>query len=111
MFFVSNLLIYLHVRSSTNRIHPQDTSKSVQNKKLYPRDGYLLRHMVFMFCIFVGGWAPVFLLPIINDYVFVNAIVDSSFTIFCEVAAFIDMIDLFLYNHEVRKYLLLLIKC
>jgi hypothetical protein len=58
-----------------------------------------------MFCIFVGGWAPTFILLIIECYMPVNGIVASCLTVLCELALLFDIIVLFLYNRELRKYL------
>jgi hypothetical protein len=99
------MLIYYYVRSSSRRVQPQNDSSNIPQTNISRRDIVLLRHMVIMFCIFIGGWSPTFLVPIIASYMSVNMIVVSSFTILCELGLLLDMIDLFLYNHEVRKYL------
>ena len=105
MSFVINILIYYYVRSSSRRVQVQNSSANVQHTKISRRDVYLFRHMVLMFCIFVGGWAPTFIAPIIGYYTSIHEVVYLSLTIWCELALLFDMIDLFLYNHEVRKYL------
>jgi len=99
------MLIYDHVRSSSLRVQPQIMSSNTQLTKINRRDIYLLRHMVLMFCIFVAGWAPTFIIPILRYYTSIDTIIISSSVVWCELALLIDMIDLFLYNHEVRKYL------
>ncbi len=99
------MLIYQYVRSSSRRIQPQTISKDIQKLKISRRDIFLIRHMILMFCIFVGGWAPVYIIPIITDYMPVKTTVSSIFTIWCELALLLDMIDLFLYNHELRNHL------
>jgi len=105
MCFVTNMLIYHHVRSSSRRVQPETSAENVVQKKISQRDIFLIRHMVLMFCIFAGGWAPVYIIPIIEYYAPVNSIASSISTIWCELAALFDMFDLFLYNHELRKYL------
>jgi len=105
MCSVTNMLIYHHVRSSSHRIQPETISKNVEQTKFSHRDIFLLRHMVLMFCIFVGGWTPVYIIPVIEYYTPVNSIASSSSTIWCELSVLFDIIDLFLYNHELRKYL------
>ena len=102
---IVNILIYNHVRTSTNRIYARNNLKNIQQKRLHHRDLYLLRHMIFMFCIFVGGWTPIFLLPIIDYYTPVSGIINGCLVIWCELALLINVIDLFLYNHEVRRYI------
>jgi hypothetical protein len=105
MCSIINKLIYNHVRSSSRRIQPSTVSGNFQQRKINSRDIVLLRHMVLMFCIFVGGWTPIFILPIIHHYMPISTIVHGCLTIWCELALLSDVIDLFLYNHELRKYL------
>ncbi|CAF1432701.1 unnamed protein product [Adineta steineri] len=105
MCLIINVLIYHYVRASSRRVQPQAISEHIQQTKISRRDIYLLRHMILMFCVFVGGWAPVFIIPIISHYIPIRPIVSSSITVICEVALLIDIIDLFLYNHELTKYL------
>ncbi|CAF3909819.1 unnamed protein product [Rotaria magnacalcarata] len=99
-----NILIYNYVRASSNRIQPQMIPENAQRTKFSHRDMKLVRHMIFMFCIFVGGWTPIYIMAIINFYSVINTIISSSLTILCELASFINIIDLFLYNRQLRKY-------
>ncbi|CAF0720852.1 unnamed protein product [Adineta ricciae] len=56
---VNNILIFQHVRSSSNRIQTVEIGGSQnQRHKISRRDLHLLRHMIIMFVIFVGGWTP-----------------------------------------------------
>lgn len=103
--FAINILIYHHVRSSSRRIHPQTISENILQTKINQRDMILLRHMIIMFCVFVGGWSPTFIIPIIDYYTPVDPIIDSSLSMLCELSLLFNTIDLFLYNHEIRKYL------
>jgi hypothetical protein len=105
MCFVINMVIYHHVRSSSRPILPQTISGNVHQTKFSHRNIALLRHIVLMFCISVQRWTLQFIIPIIEYEVPFNTIVVSSFTIWCESALLFDMIDLFLYNHKLRKYL------
>ena len=69
--------------------------------------------MVIMFAVFVLGWAPWVALNIALFYVVGTPIIAYVIYIWCQLALMFEMIDLFLYNHEVRKYLigLLLLPC
>ncbi|UJR21693.1 hypothetical protein I4U23_024770 [Adineta vaga] len=111
MCLIINMFIYHYVRSSSRRVQPQDASGNIQQIKINHRDIYLLKHMVIMFCIFVGGWAPVFIIPIIEHYTPVDQVINSISTILCELASLIDIVDLFLYNHQLRKYFKDLLRC
>ncbi|CAF3565860.1 unnamed protein product [Rotaria socialis] len=99
-----NILIYNYVWASSNRIQPQMIPGNVQRTKFSRRDMKLVRHMIFMFYISVGGWTPIYIIPIINYYSVVNTMISLSLTILCKLTSFIIIIDLFLYNHDLRKY-------
>ncbi|CAF2851509.1 unnamed protein product [Rotaria sp. Silwood2] len=105
IYLITNILIYYHVRSSSRRIQPQTIFHNVQQIKISRRDIYLLRHIILMFCVFVTGWAPTSILPIVNHFTYVNILLYGVSTIWCELALLINIIDLYLYNHKVRKYL------
>ena len=62
--------------------------------------------MVIMFAVFVLGWAPWVALNIALFYVVGTPIIAHVIYIWCQLAFMFEMIDLFLYNHEVRKYLI-----
>jgi hypothetical protein len=105
--FINNTIIFNYVRASTNRVQPLavDTKKN-QHQATNRRDLYLLRHMIIMFCIFVGGWSPIYIYAIlVSDVLFTSLIVSLLFLL-AEVFLLFDIIDLFLYNHELRRYLL-----
>jgi hypothetical protein len=66
---VSNGLIFLHVRSSSRRIQTRPAAPNEsQRVNLSRRDIYLLRHMIIMFCVSVGGQAPSSIARIVQRY-------------------------------------------
>jgi hypothetical protein len=93
--------------SSTTELNPSQTHGSQFNR----RDIHLLRHMIFMITVFVGGWAPLYTLLAIQDQFTIDPVLSSSFTILCQAALLCDIIDLYLYNHELRAYFKDLLKC
>ena len=110
---VLHVIIYKYVRSSTRRVNPtvQTTDNdlhTVQNR----RDSHLLRRMMIIFGIFVGGWSPLYIYSIIiPDFSF--ALLPSSLlTCLAKLCLLTDIISLYIYNQPLRKYLLNLIcKC
>ncbi|CAF0772539.1 unnamed protein product [Adineta ricciae] len=73
--FILNSMIFGHVRSSTRRVQPQNPSawasrittqqeNRQQAPKISRREISLLRQMIFMFAMFIGGWSPVFIVDI-----------------------------------------------
>jgi hypothetical protein len=110
VFLITNIFIYVSVRASSHRIQPvlsitENTSDNRRPSRISQRDIHLLRHMIVMFCIFVGGWAPLYTVLAIQNQFLVNPILLACLTIWCQLALLCDIIDLYLYNHELRKYL------
>ena len=107
---ILNLFIFKHVRASSRRIQAQHDTKSMsvtngQQSKVSRRDISLLKHAIYMLAIFIIGWAPIFLLIAIDYNGQVPQLVYSILTIISIISSISCMIDLFLYNHELRGYI------
>jgi len=98
---VFNSFIYKFVRSSTRRIHTIAENLSATNN----RDIYLLKHMLFIFIVFIIGWAPSNINSIVNSYIGNTSWVYQIFEIMAVVSSMIIVLDLFFYNHDLRRYL------
>jgi hypothetical protein len=59
-----------------------------------------------MFCVLVGGQAPSSIARIIQRYSPVSGLVMWILLVWYELALLLNMIDLFLYNREVRQYVI-----
>ena len=59
-----------------------------------------------MFLVFILGWTPSVMLYIVEYFTSVSSALDAIFFVMFQLALLADIIDLFLYNHEVRKYLI-----
>jgi hypothetical protein len=104
IFCINNIIIFRYVRSSTNRVKPSSAIvQTNQHQPITRRDLHLLRHMIIMFCIFVGGWAPVYIYAIISLQLDSN-LMAASFTVLSQLSLFLNITNLFLYNHELRRY-------
>lgn len=101
---VFNTLIFLKVRSSSRRIHTE-TSITATIGNSNNRDIHLLKHIFFIFVIFIIGWGPVYILAVADP----NGQAPSWIPLFLQILpAFCFLIqigDLFFYNHELRQYL------
>ncbi|CAF1197414.1 unnamed protein product [Adineta steineri] len=54
-------LIVIYAYTSTRRLAPaQGTIAIIRSTSLSKRDTYVLKHMLFMFIVYVAGWAPIF---------------------------------------------------
>lgn len=104
---VTNSIIFGHARRSTQRIQPTNRDNAAAPAPaLSNRDIHLLKHMVFMFVVFFCGWIPIYIIAVVDfngtgiSYVLFHVIL-----IIPAVSLLIDVVNLFLYNHELRKYL------
>lgn len=115
---ILHIIILNHVRSSTLRVNPSvhitenDVQNSQQQQRLNRRDNQLIRRMILMFCIFVGGWSPLYIYCIIIPDFSFTLLLSSIFTLWAKLCLLIDIINLYIYNYQLTKYLLhLVIKC
>jgi hypothetical protein len=74
-------------------------------KQQNARDVHLLKHMLFISFIFIIGWAPIYIISVMELYINVPFWVDSLLKIFPVLSSLITIMDLFLYNHDLRQYL------
>ena len=51
----SNVLIFSYVSSSSRRVQTGTVPDETQRRTISNRDLHLLRHMIIMFCVSVGG--------------------------------------------------------
>ena len=101
----SNALLCFCVRSPSRRDEATTAPHGSQRRRVSRRDVHLLQHTIVMFGVLLSGWVPVLLLRIVSYYKPVSFSVECGFGLWVQVALLLDMIDLFLYNHGVRKYL------
>jgi hypothetical protein len=62
--------------------------------------------MILMLCIFVGGWTPVYSLLIIGQYTYLDPLIFPYSVIVGAMLTLAITINLFMYNHELRGYLI-----
>ena len=60
--------------------------------------------MITMFCVSTGGQAPVYITGVIATYTPVNPFISEILSVWFILSLLLTMIDLFLFNHGVRKY-------
>ena len=101
---VSNGLIFSYVSSSSRRVQTGPASGEPQRRTISNRDLHLLRHMIIMLSVSVTGQAPLSIIGIIATYTAVNPLIGTILSVWLILSLLFNMIDLFLYNHEVRKY-------
>ncbi len=108
---ILNVFIFRLVRSSARRIQPTLAAYTVTNgninqqQRISGREIALLRQMIFMFTIFIVGWSPNFFVLAIKQIMHVNSMIYDSMVVLCETSALILSINLFVCNHELKKYL------
>jgi hypothetical protein len=100
----TNSIIFIYTRRSTRRVQPKN-GDSAQARTLSNRDARLLKHMIFLVTAFVCCWAPIYIAMVINFSGTVISPLQMEFFFTIPVfSQLIDIGDLFLYNHELRKY-------
>jgi len=108
---ILNLCMFKYARSSSRRIRIQNPRNRVnvivnqQPAKISRRDIFLLRHAIFMFAMFILGWTPIFSLVAIDYHGTVTPLVYTILEILAAISSLCCMLDLFLYNHELRLYI------
>jgi hypothetical protein len=104
--FIINIIIFQYIRSSRHRVQPTlVVPNNNQHQSLSRRDIYLLRHMILMFVVFVGGWSPIYIYPlvVVANY---QSIIPWIIFIVANFSLLYNIFNLFLYNHSLRKYVL-----
>ncbi len=77
----------------------------MQAAGLSSRDAHLLKHMIFLFVSFFCGWTPIYIQKAVSGKVITfSLIAENVFLTIPAISVIIDVADLFLYNHELRKY-------
>ncbi len=104
-----NVLIFVHVRSSSRRVRPQAVPSvtnisNTQEPRISRREISLLRQMIFMFSMFVGGWTPVYLTVLTFYFIPFNLMAFQLTTVVAELCLLFITMNLFVCNHELREY-------
>ncbi len=102
---ITNGIIFNYALRSTRRVQPVN-GEGVPASALGSRDAHILKHMIFIFVVFFCGLVPTYIIAVIDwNGTTVSYIVLHGLQVLPVVSLFIDVIDLFLYNHELRRYL------
>ncbi|UJR17387.1 hypothetical protein I4U23_004282 [Adineta vaga] len=102
-----NSMIFYSVHSSTRRVQtlPSSTSAISSVNHGRARDIYLVKHMLFMFVVFIAGWGPIYMYSAIVGIQDINSSIIITLQILPVSSSFINIVDLFMYNHDLRRYL------
>ena len=108
-WLVINVMVLMSVRSSTRRVAIQVGSSSPANRptraKMTHRDLHLFEHVMLMIWIFLLRWTPISLIPIFFHETRVDPLMLQFFTLLTELSIYSQVIDLFIYNHQLTRYL------
>ena len=110
IYLAINIIILIYVQISSRRVQPisevpSTNQRNEQQLKLSRRDIHLLRHIVIMFLVYVVGWFPIGIIAILSSRMSVSAFLSKLGSLLAEVSLLCDIADLFLYSHDLRKYL------
>lgn len=98
---IFNSLIYISVRSSTRRIRATTENVNQANS----RDISLLKHMLFIFVVFIIGWTPTYVDMIFNSSITGTLLSSLILEVIAIVSTIVIIFDLFFYNRDLRRYL------
>ncbi|CAF4017829.1 unnamed protein product [Rotaria sp. Silwood1] len=101
---VTNTIIFKFVRRSTQRVQPINNENAIQHHTFSRRDIHLLKHIFFMLISFFLSWIPIYITGTIYDVVSVSHNVYHGILLLPAIGFVADAIDLFAYNHELRRY-------
>lgn len=68
------------------------------------RDIRVVKHMIIMFIIFLAGWLPIYIFICIDLHGRISVVVYRILSILPALSLLGDIIDLFLFNHQLRSY-------
>ena len=113
---IPNMLIFIHIRSSANRIQRQASNTLIstgnsQHSKISRREVTLVKQMTFMFVMLIVGWSPIFIVTVLSSYFVVGLLIYHTAYVFCELSILNLILTLFRINHDLRQYLLGKIRC
>ncbi len=108
---IFNVFIFKHVRASTHRVQPQRIGTNLitinnQHPRISRRDISLLKQMIFMFCTFIAGWIPPYLLLILNVLFTFNQLIFQYSVVVFELAVLAITINLLICNHEIKEFII-----
>lgn len=87
------------------------TPRLLHRPRIRSRDITLLRHVVIMLILFMGGIIPINFLGMIQTFTGQSyPLLYASLVIWMELCLLGDIINLFVYNYELREYLTRMIK-
>ncbi|CAF1365890.1 unnamed protein product [Adineta steineri] len=107
---ILNICIFIHVRKSSLRVHPGRLNTITnginhQQSRISRRDISLLKQMIFTFTMFIIGWTPALVINTVDVMIFVNFDVQMASVYLSVICLLAVIINLFIYNHEIRRYL------
>ncbi|CAF0747128.1 unnamed protein product [Adineta steineri] len=107
IFTISNGIIYFTVRAFSRRVNTitENTSGNFSIECLSSRDIRLLKHIVFVFIIYMTGWSPAYIATAADATVDMPDWLLYLLILPAGVSFVILLVDLLWYNHEIRKYL------
>ena len=100
---IVNIRIFAYVRSSSRRVRPQTVTVisntiNPQEPRISRREISLLRQMIFMFSMFVGGWTPIYLTVLIFNFIPFNLMIFRLTVVFGDLCLLWYYYEFILYQ-------------
>lgn len=103
-----NAMIFARVRSSSRRLETDVsavTDGNHLNRQQHGRDMRLLKHMIFNFIVYLCGWGPFYFVALSDPNYYLPGWIYLAVQLLSMLSGVIQIIDLFIYNRELRQYL------
>jgi hypothetical protein len=95
---VVNGILFMFIRKSTSRLQVTGGKTGLSG-----RDARLLKHMIFIIAVYLGSWAPIYIVALADVARNFPPIVYGTLSILPNFGLLIGTIDLFLFNNQVKQ--------
>ena len=103
--FIIHVLIFIHVRSSSFRVRNAVSAVHRNLARTRGRASSVLQQAIVVYCTFLVGWIPIFMVMTVDVQHHVDQVIYSSLHSMTIISSLIIVIYLILSNIEVKEYL------
>jgi hypothetical protein len=92
-----NVVIEIDMRTAS-------TPPIVNSNPHHGRDIHLLKHIIFVFLLFISGWTSTYIFLVIDPIEYMSSWISLLLRLLSLFSSLINIVDLFLNNHEIRQH-------
>lgn len=91
-----NVVIEIDMRTAS--------TSPIVNSNPHGRDIHLLKHIIFVFLLFISGWTSTYIFLVIDPIEYMSSWISLLLRLLSLFSSLINIVDLFLNNHEIRQH-------